>query len=110
MACWPSFAVTTRCPALAGQASIAFRVPSVTDPQGPPGSQQIEASVPVGGGQLDPVPSSAQLVANAALSLLNLCCYLLNRQLKAQAEAFEKEGGITERLYKRRSQKRRGLK
>ena len=29
--------------------------------------------------------SSAQLVANAALSLLNLCCYLLDRQLEAQA-------------------------
>jgi four helix bundle suffix protein len=49
---------------------------------------------------------SAQLVANAALSLLNLCCYLLDRQLDAQAAAFEKEGGFTERLYRVRSQKR----
>jgi four helix bundle suffix protein len=47
------------------------------------------------------------LVANAALSLLNLCCYLLDRQLAAQAEAFEKEGGFTERLYRTRSQARR---
>jgi len=53
------------------------------------------------------IPSSAQLVANAALSLLNICCYLLDRQLQAQAEAFEKEGGFTERLYKIRSEKRR---
>src|SRR5258708_38809627 len=44
--------------------------------------------------------SSAQLVANAALSLLNLSCYLLDRQLDAQAAAFEKEGGFTERLYR----------
>jgi four helix bundle suffix protein len=53
--------------------------------------------------------SSAQLVANAALSLLNLCCYLLDRQLAAQAAAFEKEGGFTERLYRcrLRSQRRR---
>jgi four helix bundle suffix protein len=43
---------------------------------------------------------SAQLVANAALSLLNLACYLLGRQLEAQAAAFEKEGGFTERLYR----------
>ncbi len=50
--------------------------------------------------------SSAQLVANAALSLLNLCCYLLDRQLDAQAAAFEKEGGFTERLYRVRSQRR----
>jgi four helix bundle suffix protein len=42
------------------------------------------------------------LVANAALSLLNLCCYLLDRQLEAQAKAFEAEGGFTERLYKKR--------
>ena len=50
--------------------------------------------------------SSAQLVANAALSLLNLCCYLLDRQLDSQAAAFEKEGGFTERLYRVRSQRR----
>jgi four helix bundle suffix protein len=50
--------------------------------------------------------SSAELVANAALSLLNLSCYLLDRQLKAQAAAFEKEGGFTERLYRIRSERR----
>lgn len=53
------------------------------------------------------VPSST-LVANAALSLLNLGCYLLDRQLAAQARAFEIEGGFTERLYRVRSQRRRG--
>jgi len=50
--------------------------------------------------------SSPQLVANAALSLLNLACYLLDRQLAAQAAAFEKEGGFTERLYRVRTQRR----
>jgi len=50
--------------------------------------------------------SSAQLVANAALSLLNLACYLLDRQVEAQAAAFEKEGGFTERLYRVRSARR----
>lgn len=48
------------------------------------------------------VPSSV-LVANAALSLLNLCCHFLDRQLAAQAKAFENEGGFTERLYRVRS-------
>jgi four helix bundle suffix protein len=52
------------------------------------------------------VPRSEELVANAALSLLNLACYLLDRQLAAQAAAFEKEGGFTERLYRVRSQRR----
>jgi four helix bundle suffix protein len=51
--------------------------------------------------------SSSTLVANAALSLLNLACYLLDRQLKAQAEAFENEGGFTERLYRVRQQRKR---
>jgi len=52
-------------------------------------------------------PSSSELVANAVLSLLNLCCYLLDRQLAAQAQSFEKEGGFTERLYHRRQTTRR---
>ena len=51
--------------------------------------------------------SSSTLVANAVLSLLNLCCHLLDRQLAAQAQAFENEGGFTERLYRIRSNKRR---
>jgi len=63
-------------------------------------------SVSVRGGPCQSVGSST-LVANAALSLLNLCCYLLDRQLAVQAEAFEKEGGFTERLYRIRSQKRK---
>jgi four helix bundle suffix protein len=56
------------------------------------------------------IPSvfSAQLVANAALSLLNVACYLLKRQLEAQATAFEKEGGFTERLYRIRKAKKQG--
>lgn len=50
--------------------------------------------------------SPAQIVANGALSLLNLVCYLLNRQLKAQAAAFEQDGGFTERLYRARHRNR----
>jgi four helix bundle suffix protein len=56
---------------------------------------------------VSPPSSSSTLVANAALSLLNLCCYLLGRQLESQAQAFESEGGFTERLYRVRSQRRR---
>jgi four helix bundle suffix protein len=50
--------------------------------------------------------SSALYVANAALSLLNLACHLLDKQIAAQAVAFEKEGGFTERLYRVRTSKR----
>lgn len=52
------------------------------------------------------VPSSAELVANAALSLLNLACHLLDRQMAAQEKAFIEHGGFTERLYRVRSQHR----
>ncbi len=48
----------------------------------------------------------AVCAANGALSLLNLCIHLIGNQMEAQAAAFEKEGGFTERLYKRRTQRR----
>jgi four helix bundle suffix protein len=51
--------------------------------------------------------SSACLAANAALSLLNLACYLLDRQVEQLANKFENEGGFTERLYRVRTAKRR---
>ncbi len=65
-------------------------------------------SVPVREGPCVSASSSlkAQLQANALLSLLNLCCWLLDRQIAAQAAAFEKEGGFTERLYRVRSRTR----
>jgi four helix bundle suffix protein len=51
-------------------------------------------------------PDYAEPAANAALTLLAVACALLDRQLAAQAAAFEKEGGFTERLYRVRSQSR----
>lgn len=48
----------------------------------------------------------AELGANAALSLLNLCCYLLDRQITVQAANFEEDGGFTERLYRIRKNRR----
>ena len=51
--------------------------------------------------------SSSCLAANGALSLLNLACYLLDRQVERLAQDFENEGGFTERLYKVRTEKRR---
>jgi four helix bundle suffix protein len=44
--------------------------------------------------------------ANGALSLLNLTCYLLDRQIHSLAETFEREGGFTERLYRVRRERR----
>lgn len=76
------------------------------DQHGQPASVEGEASVPVP--ESPKAPGSAQIVANAALSLLNLATYLLDRQLAAQAKAFEEEGGFTERLYRTRQQRRKG--
>jgi len=56
---------------------------------------------------LSPSVPSSVLVANAALSLLNVACRLLDKQLAAQAKSFETEGGFTERLHRVRSQNRR---
>jgi four helix bundle suffix protein len=47
-----------------------------------------------------------EIAANAALTLIAVACSLLDRQISAQAEAFEKDGGFTERLYRTRSQAR----
>ncbi|MBE7445714.1 MAG: four helix bundle protein [Planctomycetia bacterium] len=54
-------------------------------------------------------PSSTfpEIAANAALVLIAVACSLLDRQLAAQAAAFEKDGGFTERLYKTRIQTRK---
>lgn len=53
--------------------------------------------------------ASSTLAANAALSLLNLSCYLLDRQIRRLASDFEKKGGFTERLYRVRTA-RKGVK
>lgn len=51
--------------------------------------------------------SLPEIAANAALVLITVACSLLDRQLAAQAAAFENEGGFTERLYRTRSQTRK---
>ena len=70
-----------------------------TDQHGPTRTEETAAGV-----RESPCPSV--FVSNGALSLLNLCIHLLDRQVNAQADAFEQEGGFTERLYRRRSQSR----
>jgi four helix bundle suffix protein len=64
------------------------------------------ASVPVRESPC-PLPQNSVYIANATLSLLNICCYLLDKQLAAQAKKFKEEGGFTERLYRIRHQKRK---
>ncbi|PKN74083.1 MAG: four helix bundle protein [Candidatus Cloacimonetes bacterium HGW-Cloacimonetes-3] len=51
-------------------------------------------------------PRYAEIAANAALVLIGVATTLLDRQLKAQADAFLKDGGFTEKLYKTRQNAR----
>lgn len=74
-------------------------------------SEAVPGSVPVRVRPCQSIPpakplSPETLAANAALSLLNLACHLLDRQLSAQAENFLQQGGFTERLYRLRSKRR----
>lgn len=81
-----------------------------TDPHERPRtrSDSVSSGVRVGPCASVSLPAAfpAVCAANGALSLLNLCIHLIGRQMEAQADAFEKEGGFTERLYRVRSQRR----
>ncbi len=82
----------------------------VTDSHGPSRTDtdagfKNELSVSVSASPCKSISSSA-LAANAALSLINLACYLLDRQIQRLAKDFENEGGFTERLYRTRRKKR----
>lgn len=70
--------------------------------RGNPGIGSI-VSIPSTGSTPSSLP---EIVANAALTLISVACSLLDRQLAAQASAFEQEGGFTERLYRVRRAKR----
>ncbi|MGE4441888.1 MAG: four helix bundle suffix domain-containing protein [Desulfomicrobium sp.] len=73
--------------------------------QAVPGSVPVRVSPCRSIGSIFPL-SPETLAANAALSLLNLACHLLDRQIAAQAESFLQEGGFTERLHRVRSRQR----
>ena len=50
---------------------------------------------------------SAEVAANAAISVIHQTNYLLDQQLRALEKEFLEEGGFTERLYRVRSQARK---
>lgn len=52
-------------------------------------------------------PGYQEIAANAALTLIEVACTLLDRQLAALARAFTNEGGFSERLHRVRSAQRR---
>ena len=52
-------------------------------------------------------PLQSVIAANAVLLLLNVACHLLDRQLVRLASDFENNGGFSERMCKRRTDKRK---
>lgn len=72
-------------------------------PNGPSGSISSISSIP----SISSIRSTyPEIAANAAHVLVGVACALLDRQIAAQAEAFETEGGFTERLYRVRARNR----
>ncbi len=55
----------------------------------------------------DTSSSYPEIAANGALALIAVATSLLDRQIAAQARAFENEGGFSERLYRVRTARRR---
>jgi four helix bundle suffix protein len=74
---------------------------------GPGGQGSSTSSTPSTSSTSPSAPSTYQeIAANAALTLIAVACGLLDRQIAAQAKAFEEEGGFTERLYRVRTARR----
>jgi four helix bundle suffix protein len=93
------------------QARAARNTAKNTDEHGPARTATGGVVAGVRGGPCLSVCSQSAFpsvcAANGALSLLNLCIHLVGRQMEAQADAFKKEGGFTERLYRIRSERRK---
>ena len=52
--------------------------------------------------------ASPEVAANTIICLINQASFLLGRQLQKLEEMFLSEGGFTERLYRQRSNRRKG--
>ena len=76
------------------------------------GQEEISDGCAVSTGSTRSTPSTGstypEIAANGSLALIAVASALLDRQLAAQAEVFERDGGFTERLYRNRSGKRQG--
>ena len=53
--------------------------------------------------------ATAEVAANTILCLINQASYLLGRQMKKLEETFLAEGGFTERLYRKRQERKGNL-
>ncbi|HHM12418.1 MAG TPA: four helix bundle protein [Planctomycetaceae bacterium] len=70
-------------------------------------NEKSSASEGVGDSAVSRAALYAEYSANAALVLIAVATFLLDRQIEALGRQFEREGGFTERLYRRRASTRR---
>ncbi|MGH6815103.1 MAG: four helix bundle suffix domain-containing protein [Hyphomicrobiaceae bacterium] len=71
--------------------------------------EHTQESRPAATGQqpaLSTRPAYHEVAANAVLTLIGVAIALLGRQIEAQAAAFERDGGFTERLHRLRQSHR----
>lgn len=77
------------------------------DGAGELGAGGAKRAAPGARGGPAPRCSYEEAAANAAHVLIGVACSLLDRQIRALATSFESEGGFTERLYRRRTERRK---
>lgn len=70
--------------------------------RGRPVSKMSTSSTPSTSSTRSTPSTFPEIAANAALALITVASFLLDRQIATQARAFQQEGGFTERLYKSR--------
>jgi four helix bundle suffix protein len=88
-----ALAVRNRYRSLPSDLSDKSDLSDRSDPSDPPDPYKIHTA-------------SAEVAANALLSLANQASYLIRQQLRRLEEDFLRQGGFTERLYKARIQAR----
>jgi four helix bundle suffix protein len=69
--------------------------------------REIGSNAQADGRDMLPTSGYPEISANAILILVEVTCALLDRQLSSLARMFESEGGITERLYRVRTARRK---
>jgi four helix bundle suffix protein len=72
-----------------GKDASSASMPAISSPSSIPSMRPMKSTPPI----------HPEVSANAALVLIGVACSLLDRQINALAQAFERKGGFTERLY-----------
>lgn len=98
--------IDRRCRTAEAVARWVKEVHETSGQSGPSGRHEAHGTSTTSTPSIRPL-TYPEIAANAALILIAVSTALLDRQLAAQAAAFETEGGFTERLHRVRSARRR---